>query len=228
VVVRQVQLGQPAERALERAVDEMEERDLLGQHGDRAGQEAEGVHLPLAEVRHPFLNRRAAHPLVRRGQARAGDVVQRLPHAGGEAQSREPGHFGAGEGYQLLVVLGHGLLDVLGDEYLFADATNAEMRPQAAYNELIRLLREEAMLASCVDLLEWDEETYLPRGGVEHRSEQLALLAGLLHDRGTDPRIGELLGDVEGSRLVADPESSAAVNVREIRKDYSRQRKLPR
>jgi carboxypeptidase Taq len=102
------------------------------------------------------------------------------------------------------------------------------MRPQAAYDELIRLVREEAMLSSCVDLLEWDEETYLPRGGVEHRSEQLALLAGLLHDRGTDPRIGELLGDVEGSRLVADSESSAAVNVREIRKDYDRQRKLPR
>jgi carboxypeptidase Taq len=102
------------------------------------------------------------------------------------------------------------------------------MRPQAAYDELIRLAREEAMLSSCVDLLEWDEETYLPRGGVEHRSEQLALLAGLLHDRGTDPRIGELLGHVERSRLVADPESAAAVNVREIRRDYDRERKLPR
>ena len=102
------------------------------------------------------------------------------------------------------------------------------MRPQAAYDELIRLVREEAMLSSCVDLLEWDEETYLPRGGVEHRSEQLALLAGLLHDRGTDPRIGELLGDIERSRLVGDPESPAAVNVREIRRAYDRERKLPR
>ncbi|MGE5230578.1 MAG: carboxypeptidase M32 [Deltaproteobacteria bacterium] len=102
------------------------------------------------------------------------------------------------------------------------------MRPQAAYDELIRLVREEAMLSSCVDLLEWDEETYLPRGGVEHRSEQLALLAGLLHDRGTDPRIGELLGDVERSRLVGDPESPVAVNVREIRRAYDRERKLPR
>lgn len=102
------------------------------------------------------------------------------------------------------------------------------MRPQAAYDELIRLVREEAMLSSCVDLLEWDEETYLPRGGVEHRSEQLALLAGLLHDRGTDPRLGELLGDIERSRLVGDPESPAAVNVREIRRAYDRERKLPR
>jgi carboxypeptidase Taq len=102
------------------------------------------------------------------------------------------------------------------------------MKPQTAYDELIRLVREEALLASCVDLLEWDEETYLPRGGVAHRSEQLALLAGLLHDRGTDPRLGELLDLVEGSRLVAEPESAAAVNVREIRRAYDRQRKLPR
>lgn len=102
------------------------------------------------------------------------------------------------------------------------------MRPQTAYDELIRLTREEALLSSCVDLLEWDEETYLPRGGVAHRSEQLALLAGLLHDRGTDPRIGELLEAVEGSRLVAEPESAAAVNVREIRRAYDRERKLPR
>jgi carboxypeptidase Taq len=114
------------------------------------------------------------------------------------------------------------------DEYLFADFTDAQMRPQAAYDELIRLAREETLLSSCVDLLEWDEETYLPRGGVEHRSEQLGLLAGLLHDRGTDPRIGELLDAVEGSRLLADPESPPAVNVREIRRAYDRERKLPR
>jgi hypothetical protein len=32
------------------------------------------------------------------------------------------------------------------------------MHPQAAYEELIRLAREEATLASCVDVLEWDEK----------------------------------------------------------------------
>ena len=40
----------------------------------------------------------------------------------------------------------------------------------------------------------------MPPGGVEHRGEQLALLAGLLHERGTDPRLGDLLAAVEGSR----------------------------
>jgi carboxypeptidase Taq len=102
------------------------------------------------------------------------------------------------------------------------------MQTRAAYEELIRLAREETILGSCVDLLEWDEETCLPRAGVPHRSEQLALLAGLVHDRSTDPRIDELLATVEGSDLVADPESPAAVNVRELRRAYDRERRLPR
>ena len=102
------------------------------------------------------------------------------------------------------------------------------MQPKAAYDELIRLAREEAVLASCVDVLEWDEETCLPRAGVAHRSEQLALLAGLLHDRTTDPRVEELLATLEAGELVRDPESPAAVNVREIRREYDRERRLPR
>ena len=64
------------------------------------------------------------------------------------------------------------------------------MQPEAAYTELLRLARERALLASCANLLEWDEETYMPRGGAEHRGNQMALLAGLQHARTTDPRIG--------------------------------------
>jgi len=102
------------------------------------------------------------------------------------------------------------------------------MQPKQAYDELIQLSREETVLASCLDVLEWDEETCLPRGGIDHRSEQLGLLAGLLHDRTTDPRIGELLAVLETSDLISDPESPAAVNVRELRRGYDRERRLPR
>jgi carboxypeptidase Taq len=102
------------------------------------------------------------------------------------------------------------------------------MRETAAYQELIRRTREEALLASCAELLGWDEETYMPRGGVSNRANQMALLAGLLHDKSTEPRIGELLHELEGSPLVHDPESPAAVNVREIRRVYDRRTRLPR
>ena len=102
------------------------------------------------------------------------------------------------------------------------------MRADHAYEELMRHVREESLLTTVEALLEWDEETYMPPGGVESRSEQLALVAGLLHDRGTHPRLGELLAAVEGSELLADPGAPAAVNVRELRREYDRFVRLPR
>jgi carboxypeptidase Taq len=102
------------------------------------------------------------------------------------------------------------------------------VNPQHAYDEMIALSRAETLLASCLDVLEWDEEVCMPKRGVEHRAEQRALLAGMVHDRGTDPRYEELLGAVEGSDLVSDPESPAAVNVREIRREFDRERRMPR
>lgn len=102
------------------------------------------------------------------------------------------------------------------------------MRADEAYEELIRRVRDEATLASIEALLEWDEETQMPADAVEGRSEQLALVAGLLHERGTDPRLGELIGELEGSSLLEDSESPAAVNVRELRRDYDRYVRLPR
>ena len=102
------------------------------------------------------------------------------------------------------------------------------MRADQAYDELMRRVREESLLTGIEALLEWDEETYMPSGGVESRSEQLALVAGLLHDRGTDPRFGELLSALEGSDLLADPAAPAAANVRVVRREYERFIRLPR
>ena len=102
------------------------------------------------------------------------------------------------------------------------------MTAEQAYDELLRISREESVLTSCSDLLEWDEETYMPRGAVEQRAAQMALLAGLVHDRASDPRYEDLLAAVESSSLVSDPESVAAVNVRELRYEFDRQRRVPR
>ncbi len=102
------------------------------------------------------------------------------------------------------------------------------MNPDQAYVELVRLSRGETVLTSCLELLEWDEEVCMPRGGGEHRAEQMALLAGLVHDRGTDPRYDELLSSVEASPLVSDPESPQAVNVRELRRGFDRECRMPR
>jgi carboxypeptidase Taq len=103
-----------------------------------------------------------------------------------------------------------------------------KVNPEQAYVELVRLSRDEAVLSSCVELLKWDAEIYMPPGGVQHRADQMGMVAGLVHDRGTDPRLDELLSTVEASSLVSDPESRQAVNVREIRRDFDRERRKPR
>lgn len=120
------------------------------------------------------------------------------------------------------------------DLALFTSTTNVlfrhKIRPmnaQAAYEELLGRCREESLLASIAELLEWDELTYMPTEGVEHRGNQQALLAGLHHQRVTAPRVGELLDQVEGSDLVSDPESLAAANVRLIRRAYSKALRMP-
>src|SRR6185295_11170668 len=97
-----------------------------------------------------------------------------------------------------------------------------------AYARLVHCSQQAATLSTCADLLGWDEETYMPAGGVAHRARQMALLAGLLHDRLTDPEIGELLATVEGSPRVADSLSAEAVNVRLLRRLHDRSRQLPR
>ncbi|HEQ71091.1 MAG TPA: carboxypeptidase M32, partial [Spirochaetia bacterium] len=63
---------------------------------------------------------------------------------------------------------------------------------------------EIILLRHALDTLRWDQETGLPPRGIAERSEQIALLEGLIHDKITDPRQGELfaaIGMSEKTRL---------------------------
>lgn len=93
--------------------------------------------------------------------------------------------------------------------------------------ELMELLRAGELLASCGNVLSWDEQTVMPPGGAAHRAEQLALLAGLAHDRRVDPRIGELLSLLQNDTGI-EPLSDLGVTVRESRRLYDRHVRLPR
>jgi carboxypeptidase Taq len=102
------------------------------------------------------------------------------------------------------------------------------MSDDAAYLELLRRAREQTVLASCATLLEWDEDACMPEGGAEHRAEQQALLARLLHVQATDPRLGDLLAEAEAKlapRLA--PGDPAAVNLRELRDEHEKARLVP-
>jgi carboxypeptidase Taq len=102
------------------------------------------------------------------------------------------------------------------------------MPAEQNYSDLVRRVRECGLLESCAGVLGWDERTYMPHGGSAHRGDQMALLARLRHEMMTDRAVGDLLSKVEGSPLVADATSDAAVNVREVRRAYDRAIKVPK
>ena len=94
------------------------------------------------------------------------------------------------------------------------------------YVNLTRRLRETATLASVGELLAWDQETMMPPGAARFRADELAIVSSLVHEKATDSAVGDLIGSCEAdATLAADP--AIAANLREIRRDYDRARKLP-
>lgn len=101
------------------------------------------------------------------------------------------------------------------------------MTPEQAYQQLTAEVRNVAMLDSIGAVLGWDQETYLPTRGVDHRSEQQAMLAGMSHERFTSPRVGELLAATATHPQMKETQSDVAANFREIKRLYDRASKLP-
>ena len=100
--------------------------------------------------------------------------------------------------------------------------------PDSVYQELLRHTRETALLGSIESLLGWDERTGMPPAANEYRAEQMTYMAGLVHDRRVDPRIGEWLSALADTPLARDPASDHGATIRELRRQYDRKIRLPR
>lgn len=102
------------------------------------------------------------------------------------------------------------------------------MNPEQAYAELVQRMKEIAVLGNTAGVLGWDQEVYMPAANAAYRAEQLSLLAGMCHQKFTDPKVGELISKAESAKgLTADALSDSAVNLREWRRSYDRSTKLP-
>src|SRR5713101_10058440 len=95
------------------------------------------------------------------------------------------------------------------------------------------LPRLKAILAEVTDIhraaavLDWDQETYMPRGGVHNRAEQLSTLSEVAHRRFTADEVGLLLDDAQAATAKLPFDSDDASLVRVTRRDYDQARKLP-
>jgi carboxypeptidase Taq len=95
------------------------------------------------------------------------------------------------------------------------------------YEQLCQHARETALLAATESALEWDERTMLPPAAAEFRTEQLTLLAGMIHRRNTEERLGGWLRELADSPLAADPHGADGANIRHLKREYDKQVKLP-
>ena len=93
--------------------------------------------------------------------------------------------------------------------------------------QLKELLAEVTDLSRAAALLEWDQETYMPPGGVQSRAEQLSTLLRLSHVRFTSDEVGRLIGELEDELGGRPFDSDEASLVRVTRRDYDQARKLP-
>jgi carboxypeptidase Taq len=90
-----------------------------------------------------------------------------------------------------------------------------------AYEDLMAHQRQISALSQISGRLGWDQETMMPRGAAPQRAEEMAALEALLHEKRTDPRIGDWLDKA----VALDAVSHA--NIRQIRRAYERDIRVP-
>ncbi|MEW5817040.1 MAG: carboxypeptidase M32 [Spirochaetota bacterium] len=91
---------------------------------------------------------------------------------------------------------------------------------------------EIQLLAHTIAVLNWDQETNMPPKAIDERSEQISLVEGILHEKTTDPEIGELfekLGvtDRQPGGMETLPEVDRAF-LKRFYRNYRRKVKLPK
>jgi len=94
------------------------------------------------------------------------------------------------------------------------------------YEKLRSHLKKIAILQSTSALLEWDQQTKLPKGAGAYRSEQMTFFAGELHRLRTEEQLGTWLNELSDTEEAHDPNSEMGCTVAHLKKDYDRQVKL--
>jgi len=93
------------------------------------------------------------------------------------------------------------------------------------YQNLVQKLEEITHLSGVMSTLGWDQEVMMPPGAGEARAKQIAALAGVIHERMTDPALGECLNELKGKDLDALSELERC-NIREALHSYELETKV--
>jgi len=94
----------------------------------------------------------------------------------------------------------------------------------AKYDQFLVRVREIQHLGAAAALQGWDQEVFLPAGGVPARARHRATLAAVIHDK----LCAEDLGDLAGSLAEETAGPVERANLREFRRQRDRAVKIPR
>ncbi len=105
---------------------------------------------------------------------------------------------------------------------------NTKFSSDERIRELLKYANVISDLEAFSSLAGWDQQTGMPEGAAEGRAHQMATMQGLIHERNVDPRLGELLSQLED--VVKQPEYSDMDRglVYHMRRNYDQATKLPR
>ncbi len=99
------------------------------------------------------------------------------------------------------------------------------------YAKLHQISKNAAVLNAVQQLLDWDQETYMPSDAIGLRSLQNELLASLVHKQRTGPAFAKALAKLvdlsSGALLDTSLSPPQIAAVREWRRDYLQDKKLP-
>ncbi len=92
------------------------------------------------------------------------------------------------------------------------------------YSQYKTTLQKIADIKYASAVLQWDQETYLPKNGNDARGRQIATLNELAHEQFTDDKLGELLNELSAQENLTDKEKR---NVQLSLEDFNKNKKLP-
>ena len=98
---------------------------------------------------------------------------------------------------------------------------------QAKLDQLKSTLGVIADLYGAMAVLGWDQQCYMPPGGVVHRGNQLSTLSSLAHSKFVSDEVGALLEELKTFAESLDPESDDACLIEVTDRDYQKAVKVP-
>ena len=94
-------------------------------------------------------------------------------------------------------------------------------------DELKELVYEISDLNNATAVLGWDQETYMPKGGITDRAEQISTLCKISHEKFTSKKVGNLIKNLKTETKNLDPDSDTASLIKILDRDFQKSVKVP-